>query len=555
MEKKVIKMLSLIVMVCTMVAFAGCGDECECGCGKKEKDCKCNGNCKEEPAPASLRKMGYLGNEDLTHIPRDMNTELIGRQYGISEDLPQKADLTHYMPPIGDQGNYGTCVAWATGYYYRTYLRAKAFNLTKNSGLSNSENQFSPKDLFWAIDKIYKGSDCDGTNFEPAFNVLQNRGVATMNVVPYQNLGDCSQTPDELWTRDANKYKIARWRLIDQSKFNQTCIKSYLNQGIPVAFCAKVGYEFQLFKGTRFTSQNLSSGYGLHAMVICGYDDDKEAFRVINSWGDSWGDDGYVWVDYNLFFENFAINGFVAYSDDNNNNPYDDDSPSNYDLEPTFIDFLDCSGKSDPTWRTIRYDVKNVGTQTIPSSKNWTIALLYYNAYNLKDYNFVLIDYYTNKFGNQGDVCPKWTEDSEWGKPLSIIQVGAEGYSWNNVDIAGGQSVAGAVFNTESFRWDVKMPDDLNGDYFVAICADAFNNLKEIDESNNMLLATNRPIHFVNGVPTNLQNKKGGVGKSYNDVLLADPNAYTPEEVLAFIQVQKKSGIFEREANKVLQIK
>ncbi len=37
---------------------------------------------------------------------------------------------------------------------------------------------------------------------------------------------------------------------------------------------------------------------GGHAMVFVGYDDERSAYRVLNSWGDDWGDNGYVWWNY-----------------------------------------------------------------------------------------------------------------------------------------------------------------------------------------------------------------------------------------------------------------
>ena len=40
---------------------------------------------------------------------------------------------------------------------------------------------------------------------------------------------------------------------------------------------------------------------GWHAMCIVGYDDERHAFKVRNSWGDEWSDQGYLWMDYDNF--------------------------------------------------------------------------------------------------------------------------------------------------------------------------------------------------------------------------------------------------------------
>ena len=507
--------------------------------------------------------MGYLKGEDVSRVPRDINTELFG---DAKDKIPDYVDLTRFLPTIGNQGQYGTCVAWATGYYYRSYLRAKALNLSKNE-LSDPHNQFSPKDLFWAIPNEEKPDGCNGTYFQSAFNVLQNRGVATMATVPYENLGDCYSSPEASWTKEAANYKITRWRQIGQNECNALGFKSYLSKGIPIAFGAQVGWDFTYWKGGVLKSESSFRGY--HAMVICGYDDNKHAFKVVNSWGDDWCEDGFIWIDEDFMFDDFIMGkeySFVAYSDDknfepdNNDNVDDDDKITGYDLVPLNIEFYDYDvagdpDSDDPTWRTIKFNVYNAGTQTVPSSKNWSIALMYYNAYDATEYGFFFIDYYTDKFGSKGEYCANWTDETEWGDPLNYIPVRAEGYSWNNVDIASGQSVAESVFNMKTrFNWPVKMPSTLNGDYYLALSVDAFNDVKESDETNNMLFVSNdndEPIHFVNGVPTNT-SKKAGLGKSFKLVNSANPNAYTPAEISAFINAKKKDGSLEREAKEWL---
>jgi hypothetical protein len=46
----------------------------------------------------------------------------------------------------------------------------------------------------------------------------------------------------------------------------------------------------------------LPDGYllGWHALLICGYDDTRQAFRFLNSWGPNWGDKAFGWLTYDF---------------------------------------------------------------------------------------------------------------------------------------------------------------------------------------------------------------------------------------------------------------
>ncbi|MBK6636022.1 MAG: hypothetical protein IPG38_18605 [Chitinophagaceae bacterium] len=44
-------------------------------------------------------------------------------------------------------------------------------------------------------------------------------------------------------------------------------------------------------------------GFGGHAMCVIGYDDRKQAFQIMNSWGPEWGVNGVGWVRYADFKE------------------------------------------------------------------------------------------------------------------------------------------------------------------------------------------------------------------------------------------------------------
>ena len=42
------------------------------------------------------------------------------------------------------------------------------------------------------------------------------------------------------------------------------------------------------------------TGSGPHIILITGWDDGKGAWEIKNSWGPTWGNKGFGWVDYNI---------------------------------------------------------------------------------------------------------------------------------------------------------------------------------------------------------------------------------------------------------------
>jgi hypothetical protein len=47
-----------------------------------------------------------------------------------------------------------------------------------------------------------------------------------------------------------------------------------------------------------FTMSYTGENRGGHAYLLVGYDDARKAFRVLNSWGDHWADNGCAWLTY-----------------------------------------------------------------------------------------------------------------------------------------------------------------------------------------------------------------------------------------------------------------
>ena len=516
----------------------------------------------------------FANDEDTEHQAQDILLSTTKTEKTLSsQNLPSKVDLTDNLPPIGNQGQYGTCVAWAVAYNCRTFLYSKQKGLSK-SALKNASNQFSPKDLFWSIDDSYKGSGCNGTNFEYAFDVMISRGVATQSDVPYTNLGNCTKNTSA-GSATAGNYKIKSFR---QIKVDKQTIKEYLANGQLVVFGAQLGDEFM---NANSSSVLYSQTYGYtgqhayHAMVCSGYDDSKGsngAFRVVNSWGENWGDDGYIWVDENFFVGGgFAYCAYVAYNindtevDDETNTVDDDSKASGDDLvayslndNDATVSNLDGYGlsqsekeeiASDPTWRQSVYNVYNAGETAISASNNWAICLLYYNAYNANDYGIILLDYYTDQIGNNNEYNSDWKDNPD---PASYLGVSAQGYSWNHFDIPSGYSVAQCVNSSQKeFTWTYKMPS-ITGDYYLILFADAFDGIDEANEDNNYCYWGDKdgnPIHYTNGVPSsNSISKIKGGSNLHSVVTSANVNAYSTDEIAAMIRAHKKSGELSKKA-------
>ncbi len=386
----------------------------------------CDKATDETPKPPDPGEESYgtgLTNEDdMSKVPETTN-------FGFgSDNLPASYNIVDKFPPIGNQGKYGTCVGWAVGYNGKTVINGieKGYN---SSDLSNANKQFSPKDLFLAVEDSKKGENCGGTNFDIALQIMQDRGVATLQTVPYDNLGNCSQSNlDPSWAQEAANYKIKYWRKVDG---DVNAIKKNISQNVPVIFGAKLADNFMTHKTDEVissaTSYDQVGQHAYHAMIIAGYDDNKGpngAFRIVNSWGTGWGASGYGWIDYNFFFSNFLMGTgtdrtlFIAFNGDGDNNPPDPDpnpNTSGVDLVPWVFGDYSTDSWDWPTERQLEFNIYNIGDAAAPSSADWSYYHIYYNAFNADDYGVIFYDQFNTSIEENTYDCP-----TEWNCIFNI---------------------------------------------------------------------------------------------------------------------------------------
>ena len=210
-------------------------------------------------------------------------------------------DLSSYFPPAGDQSAQGSCGSWAVGYGARSYyLAAETGRLGFDDAISPAYifNQISPG----AFDENVR---CSGTTFTAALDVLRDVGAVDMTTMPY-DASTCRPTPtEELLTVAASN------RIPDYTSFNSAEIKDtrrfkeVLASGHPIIIAATIVVkDFLSYRGGVYSRPDMpETGIGGHGMVVVGFDDDKQAFLIYNSWSENWGMDGKMWIDYDMFHQ------------------------------------------------------------------------------------------------------------------------------------------------------------------------------------------------------------------------------------------------------------
>lgn len=486
--------------------------------------------------------LGLTSDQNFSKIPLNVS-------FGFgSGNLPSAYDLTDKLPPVGDQGQYGTCVAWALGYNLKTILSAVDRGLS-TADLQNPQNHFSPKYLFANIPDVEKGPNCEGTGFESAFTVMQDKGIATEKAVPYTNLGNCNQsTADLSWDAEAGNYKIKYFRRVEPTIEE---MKKNISSNIPVAIGIDVTDNFLTWNSddvmsTKSTS-NIPTIHGKHAVLVVGYDDNKGpngAMRVVNSWSADWGDVGFVWVDYNFLINELIMQGadgskaiFVAENQDGDTVvPNEDDSPSKQGVDLAswvYYDYSLYEQGGEYNERLITYDVFNIGTQRLNSSSSVGFHYYIVNPYDLNDYLLIFKDELTNSLASGTYNCPSANE------------------CYLNVNIEPGASVAGGM-GWNGIERTYYMPQ-VTGEFYVVLVADAEGLVKEGDEQNNLFFSAPYPVYIDGGWVKTRKEEKGAIadhavsGKGVPTPQLNKPskpqqrNAYTSEEITAFIKSEIES--------------
>ena len=213
--------------------------------------------------------------------------------------LPRTIDLRSGCSNVVDQGELASCTANAIGSGLREYWENASGKLTPLSRLW----------LYWQ-ERYLEGTvnEDAGAYIRDGMKVLQKLGCAPEVDWPY-DITKFKQIPPTKASMNATKFRISEYHRVS----NLPLLKSALAEGYPVVIGIKVYESFESIEveetGIVPLPKRREQFFGGHAVLAVGYNDDamingQGVVICRNSWGESWGDQGYFYLPYSYFAYN-----------------------------------------------------------------------------------------------------------------------------------------------------------------------------------------------------------------------------------------------------------
>lgn len=233
----------------------------------------------------------------LKKSPTDHRDISVSISKGLFTTLPVKVDLKPLMPPPLDQLNLGSCALNAASNCIRYLLKKQ--NL--------QEWQPSRLYLYYNTRVLIEKSKPDedtGVSIRDVCKSLSKYHSCPETMWPYI-ITKFSEIPPIETYNEANLHKKIKYAYVP---LNLNSIKHVLSDNNPIIIGIQLYDSFKSDEVAKtgivpIPNTETETLMGGHAMLCVGYCDESKLFTILNSWGDSWGSEGYCYIPYDYILD------------------------------------------------------------------------------------------------------------------------------------------------------------------------------------------------------------------------------------------------------------
>jgi C1A family cysteine protease len=210
-----------------------------------------------------------------------------------TETLKESVDLREWDTIVESQDDLGSCSANAI---------TNAYELCVNRMYSEYFTHLSRLFIYYntRLDHGIVEED-EGMFLRDGMKSLSKYGVCSEELWPY-DITKFTEQPTEECYEDAKKRKILKYQKLISTYY----IAQVLNYNKPVVFGMQI-YESFMDLNDRISTVSFPSRkektLGGHAMCMVGYDLKERLFLAKNSFGTTWGDNGYCWIPFDYIIQ------------------------------------------------------------------------------------------------------------------------------------------------------------------------------------------------------------------------------------------------------------
>ena len=229
------------------------------------------------------------------------------------KNIPDKVDLSAVCSPIEDQGNLGSCTAQAVVGLMEYMMRKSGKGHVDGSRLFTYK--VTRNLLGWIGDQ--------GAYLRTAMQAVANFGVVPEKYWPY-DIGRFDEEPTAFHYSFADNYKALNYTRLDPKGMGLSNVLDLVKRTLAAEYCCVFGFTvYSSISGKAdipfpTTEDSVSGG---HAVMAVGYDDNhkNEQGKIVpsiiirNSWGTSWGDEGYGYLPYQYVLEGLAMDFWTSF--------------------------------------------------------------------------------------------------------------------------------------------------------------------------------------------------------------------------------------------------